>query len=616
MFLFANLINCNYLGHKNFSLYVMNPAEKSFQNFVNDILVDSDEFEADSDDDSFQHEEDESDVELMDYSSESDLANETFVEEMNNDEIVEETCSAETEEWTDDLKPIRNFDFDFENCGVTDSINSNTTPYEIFKLMIDDDIVDNFVKGTNDYAKGLWEKIPAAQGVSTRKNPKSYFSETNRDEITKFFGLCFLQGQIKTPSIRSLFSKHPLDYIPIFGAMMSGRRFQTILRCLNFHSSELNGTSRLRKVKPLLYKLIHNFKKAYKPGKELSLDESLLLFRGRLSFRIYLKNKRARYGVKFYELSTHDGYVLNLEIYQGKDPVEENESNSSNSKTQNIVFRLMDPYLDKGHHIYMDNYYNSVKLSTLLLDRKTHSTGTLRSNRKQNPKEVTSKKLKKGELIWKRKDEVYVTKWKDKREVLSITTAHHPQLVEAFNKRGQSKMKSIDVENYTKNMSGIDRSDQMTAYYSSPRKTIRWYKKVIFHLLDLAIWNGYFIYKKFHPKVSLLQFRKLLIADLIQLPADVKEGKQLINLVTARGRPLTASTTVLPFTSSASSGFKTHFLEKIPFPENYKGKRKISYFKKCRQCSKLGKRKETSLQCKTCFDHPPLCPTCFETYHF
>lgn len=37
----------------------------------------------------------------------------------------------------------------------------------------------------------------------------------------------------------------------------------------------------------------------------------------------------------------------------------------------------------------MDNYYNSVNLSELLLKNKTHSTKTLRINRKGNTEEVT-----------------------------------------------------------------------------------------------------------------------------------------------------------------------------------------------------------------------------------
>ena len=193
-----------------------------------------------------------------------------------------------------------------------------------------------------------------------------------------------------------------------------------------------------------------------------------MLFRGRLSFQQYIKGKKARYGIKLFELTTPDGYVLNIEIYQRK-----SDNIQETSKTSSLVLRLIQPYLSKGHHLFMDNFYNSIELSKELLKHKTHTTGTLRSNRKGNPKEVTSKKLKKGEHIWRGRGQIYVSKWRDKRDVLSITTNHHPEMVEVTNKFGQKKNKPNDIAEYNLNMSGVDRCDQMISYYSSPRKSIR-----------------------------------------------------------------------------------------------------------------------------------------------
>jgi len=59
----------------------------------------------------------------------------------------------------------------------------------------------------------------------------------------------------------------------------------------------------------------------------------------------------------------------------------------------------MENYLDKGHSLFMDNYYNSSNLAHSLLQRKTYYTGTLRNNRKNNSKEIISKKLKTGESV-------------------------------------------------------------------------------------------------------------------------------------------------------------------------------------------------------------------------
>lgn len=337
----------------------------------------------------------------------------------------------------------------------------------------------------------------------------------------------------------------------------------------------------------------------------MSLDESLLLFRGRLSFRQYIKNKKARYGIKFFELTTSDGYVLNFEVYQGK-----SDTDSSSGKIDSIVKRLMEPYLDHGHHLYMDNLYNSVSLSEEMLKRKTNTTGTLRANRKRNPNEVIKKKLtKKDEFIWRRSGDIYVGKWKDKREVLFITTAHHPELIEVQNRFGKVKLKPRAIADYNGNMSGIDRVDQMIHYYSTPRKTIRWYKKVIFHIFDLCVWNSFFIYKKFHPRETFLQYRDAIIENLLQVPANITDGKNLV-IKNRGGRPKVLSSTNEPGPSNENHFH--HFPEKIPAPEDYKRK---TYFLRCKQCSKNNIRKETSYRCKECQDKPALCPTCFEDFH-
>ena len=215
----------------------------------------------------------------------------------------------------------------------------------------------------------------------------------------KFLGLCLLQAQNRAPSIRHLFSNDVLYFSPIFQHTMPGRRFQQLIRCINGHygNNEVDYSEKLHKILPIINPILYNFQRAFSPKKEISLDESLLLFRGRLSFRQYIKGKKARYGIKFYELTTSDGYVLNIEIYQGK-----TDQSVKSSKVNDLVLRLLKPYLDKGHHLYMDNFYNSIELSKELLKYKTHTTGMLRTNRKGNPIEVTSKKLKKGEHKWNR----------------------------------------------------------------------------------------------------------------------------------------------------------------------------------------------------------------------
>lgn len=63
-----------------------------------------------------------------------------------------------------------------------------------------------------------------------------------------------------------------------------------------------------------------------------------------------------------------------------------------------------------------------------------------------------------------------VGKWRDKRDVLYISTEFPNEMTTYRNKRNQEKIKPIPILKYSKFMSGIDRQDQMLAYYSCSRR--------------------------------------------------------------------------------------------------------------------------------------------------
>lgn len=335
----------------------------------------------------------------------------------------------DTQEWYEDLADIKNFQFDDSCSGIKVLITNTMTPADVFKLLWTDEITNLVLNNSNEYGHNM--------SVSTRPHRKNNrttkFNPIDHEELEKFIGITLLRAQIGFPVLRWAFSSDPLFFHPVFRATMSGRRYEQILRYLCCSKMQKQSIDRLHKIAPLLTLLLHNFQNVRKPNEILSLDESLLLFRGRLSFRQYIKGKKAKYGIKFFELCSSDGYVYNIEIYKGKQDIIETAS-----KIDSLVLRLMAPYLNQGHHLIMDNYYNSVTLSQLLLNTyKTHTTGTLRANRKRNPKVVTTYKLKKGQHVWRRSGGIYVSKWRDNRDVLMITTKYHPQMIQITNSHGQ-----------------------------------------------------------------------------------------------------------------------------------------------------------------------------------
>jgi len=96
-----------------------------------------------------------------------------------------------------------------------------------------------------------------------------------------------------------------------------------LLKFWNFCNNEeqIEG-DRLFKLSAVFDALVSRFQAAYTPEKELSIDESMVLWRYRLLFRQYIPGKRHKYGVKLYMLCESSGYVWNMMVYCGKsDPI-------------------------------------------------------------------------------------------------------------------------------------------------------------------------------------------------------------------------------------------------------------------------------------------------------
>jgi len=185
----------------------------------------------------------------------------------------------------------------------------------------------------------------------------------------------------------------------------------------------------------------------------------------------------------------------------------------------------MEGKLFKGHSLYMDNYYNSVNLAQTLISKNTYCTSTLRSNRKKNPSDIVKKKFKKGENIPKYSyNGICVFKWKDKRDVLGISTEWTADMVDTQNKRGDKKKKPLPIIKYNDYMSGVDRQDQLLSYYPCERKTLRWYKKVGIHILQQLLLNSYLLYCQNERKIPFYNFRLNIIRSLL------KKFIKLVNL--------------------------------------------------------------------------------------
>ena len=85
---------------------------------------------------------------------------------------------------------------------------------------------------------------------------------------------------------------------------MSDRRFEMISKFLHFVDNTSYACSanvperKLAKIQPLVDVLLPKFRNNYIPTKNISIDESLLGWKGRLSYVQYIPSKRKRFGIK------------------------------------------------------------------------------------------------------------------------------------------------------------------------------------------------------------------------------------------------------------------------------------------------------------------------------
>ncbi|XP_039966226.1 piggyBac transposable element-derived protein 4-like [Bactrocera tryoni] len=234
-----------------------------------------------------------------------------------DENIDSETDDVEADEndkdWHDTVSDIPNLNFDSTSSGIKIEISDTSSPIDVFNKVFNNNIMELLISCTNGYGLKL-----SNQQRGSRFKRMMKFSPVVRPEMLKFLGLCLLQGQIKVPKIRQLFSKSALYYHSAFSTTISGRRFEQILRCLT--ANHLRGESHMTKIFNFVKLINQSFQAAFWPSEQIVLDESLLLHKGRLVFRQYIKSKRARFGIKFFQLCDSSSYVLNIETYKGKQP--------------------------------------------------------------------------------------------------------------------------------------------------------------------------------------------------------------------------------------------------------------------------------------------------------
>ncbi|XP_069157023.1 piggyBac transposable element-derived protein 4-like [Procambarus clarkii] len=299
-------------------------------------------------------------------------------------------------------------------------------------------------------------------------------------------------------AVTDYWSKDQTIPTPFFGKYMSRDRFQILLRCLHFASNEdWTEDDRLWQVRHYMNEVIRKFRDFYVPAQKLVIDESLVLFKGRVAFKQYIPSKQNRFGLKFFVLcDCETGYVLHMILYSASDV--DIPGINPHGFSGSVVKSLIAPWMNKGHILYTDNYqyYISPMLARFLNENRTELVGTVKPGRREMS--VFDNKLEVGDCQLRKCDQIqYSVSWKDKREVNLLTTVHDGTMVNSgkVNRVMQEPVYKPDcVLYYNINMCLVDKSDLMVGTVKCVQKTLKWTKKVFFHLVDMSMLNSYNMY--------------------------------------------------------------------------------------------------------------------------
>ncbi|KAK6980316.1 piggyBac transposable element-derived protein 4 [Biomphalaria glabrata] len=137
------------------------------------------------------------------------------------------------------------------------------------------------------------------------------------------------------------------------------------------------------------------------------------------------------------------------------------------------------------------------QLAEDLLERKTYSCATIGAHRKGWP--LPKSKQKKGDLKMRQKGLIVATQWTDKRQVNILSTNSNPVMttVECRSKTGMLDLEiPLPVVSYNCGMFGVDLADQHRSYYPVGRVSNKWWRYMLWYLIDISTINSFLLMKK------------------------------------------------------------------------------------------------------------------------
>ena len=145
------------------------------------------------------------------------------------------------------------------------------------------------------------------------------WKELTINKLKSWLGLYYMMGIVQKPSLHSYWEHNKVTQTPGFGAIMKRDHFKSILRFLHIVNKEDElpkdhpDHDRLFKLRPFIREIHCQFQHNYIQNREVSINETMVKFKGRKFFRPFLPSKPIPYGFKQFTLAeSKSGYCVGL----------------------------------------------------------------------------------------------------------------------------------------------------------------------------------------------------------------------------------------------------------------------------------------------------------------
>ncbi|XP_046684623.1 piggyBac transposable element-derived protein 2-like [Homalodisca vitripennis] len=327
--------------------------------------------------------------------------------------LVESSCTELQDKkhrtWIDgDMEAQKTLAFQAYNYSKFSSLS----PVELFELFINNSVIELLVKNTNKYA--LFKNCP---------DPK-----VTEEEMKCFLAILLLSGYNELPGKKCYWDSGLDMKNEMVCQAMRRDRFIQIMRFLHCaDNSETIPNDKMWKMRPLMNLLKCKCLDNFVPSEFLCFDESMVKYYGKHGCKQFLKGKPIRFGYKIWSLNTDTGYLINFEIFQGKNTTTNETYSKLFGKSAAPLVSMLDeiPQDELPYQLFFDNLFTSPALMKHLKDRGYGSTGTVRINRLPKDCPLSSKKDMQNESRGsfqckiEKEDGIFVARWKDNSVVYS-----------------------------------------------------------------------------------------------------------------------------------------------------------------------------------------------------